>query len=141
MGGDLLFVLLIGGTLYFLPAIVAGNRRHHQAAAIFFLNLLLGWTVLGWIAALVWACTAVEYSPTDRRAPGSEVRPKCPYCGVVNPTGRTICYSPKCGKPLLVPADTKTCPRCAEMVKAAAKVCRFCGYEFEPSAALAGPEN
>lgn len=27
-------------------------------------------------------------------------------------------------------ADTKTCPRCAESVKAAANVCRFCGYEF-----------
>ncbi|WP_448187906.1 DUF6232 family protein [Azospirillum sp. sgz301742] len=30
------------------------------------------------------------------------------------------------------PADTKECPRCAETIKAAAKACRFCGYEFEP---------
>jgi Uncharacterised protein family UPF0547 len=28
-------------------------------------------------------------------------------------------------------ADTKTCPRCAETIKAQALVCRFCGYEFE----------
>ena len=27
--------------------------------------------------------------------------------------------------------DTKTCPRCAETVKAAALFCRFCGHEFE----------
>jgi uncharacterized protein UPF0547 len=27
-------------------------------------------------------------------------------------------------------ADTKTCPRCAEEVKAAAQVCRFCGHSF-----------
>lgn len=27
-------------------------------------------------------------------------------------------------------ADTKTCPRCAETVKRAAAVCRFCGHEF-----------
>jgi hypothetical protein len=26
--------------------------------------------------------------------------------------------------------DTKTCPQCAETVKGAAVVCRFCGYEF-----------
>jgi len=29
-------------------------------------------------------------------------------------------------------ADTKPCPRCAERVKKAAAVCRFCGHEFEP---------
>lgn len=28
--------------------------------------------------------------------------------------------------------DTKTCPRCAEDVKAAALVCRYCGFEFGP---------
>lgn len=26
--------------------------------------------------------------------------------------------------------EEKTCPQCAEQVKAAAKLCRFCGYEF-----------
>ena len=30
------------------------------------------------------------------------------------------------------PAAEKQCPRCAEAIKAAAKVCRFCGYEFSP---------
>jgi uncharacterized protein UPF0547 len=29
-------------------------------------------------------------------------------------------------------AATKVCPDCAERVKAAARVCRFCGYRFEP---------
>ena len=42
--------------VYFLPAFVAFLNRHHNTGAIFVLNLLLGWTLLGWIAALVWSC-------------------------------------------------------------------------------------
>ncbi len=49
---------LMGG--YFLPWIVASRRTHHQRKAIAMLNFLLGWTVLGWIIALVWACTEVR---------------------------------------------------------------------------------
>ena|GEM_PF-1246549 len=41
--------------LYFIPSIVAIAARHRQVPAIVALNLLLGWTVLGWIGALIWA--------------------------------------------------------------------------------------
>jgi hypothetical protein len=40
---------------YFLPWIVANHRRHHNQAALFCLNLFLGWTLIGWVVALVWA--------------------------------------------------------------------------------------
>lgn len=46
-------VLLV--TLHFLPTIVARHRKHKNIKAIFVLNLFLGWTLLGWVAALVWA--------------------------------------------------------------------------------------
>ena len=45
---------------YFAPAVVAYWRRHPSAPAIMLLNLLLGWTGLGWIVALIWANTAVR---------------------------------------------------------------------------------
>ena len=43
--------------LYFVPAIVAYKRHHRQTLAITVLNVAAGWTGLGWVAALVWACT------------------------------------------------------------------------------------
>jgi hypothetical protein len=61
---NLLSLLLIGGVIYFLPAIVASTRRHRNRLAIGILNLLLGCTLLGWIVAMVWACTSdVEPRP------------------------------------------------------------------------------
>jgi len=39
--------------IYFLPSILGYKRKNKMA--IFLLNLLLGWTVLGWIIALIWA--------------------------------------------------------------------------------------
>ncbi len=53
-------LLIVALVLYFLPTVVASCRAHHNAGAIFALNLLLGWTFLGWVLALVWACTAVK---------------------------------------------------------------------------------
>ena len=55
MGTIGLLLLLV---LYFLPTIVGCRKRN--APAICVLNLLLGWTILGWIVALVWACTIDE---------------------------------------------------------------------------------
>jgi Superinfection immunity protein len=43
--------------LYFLPSLVALSRGHENRVAIFALNLLAGWTFIGWVAALVWALT------------------------------------------------------------------------------------
>ena len=39
--------------LYFLPSIIANYKRNFWS--IFALNLLLGWSLIGWVFALVWA--------------------------------------------------------------------------------------
>lgn len=50
-----IFLAIYAVFFYFLPTIIAGARGHHQMAALFCLNLLLGWTLLGWVLSLVWA--------------------------------------------------------------------------------------
>jgi len=41
--------------IYFFPSLIAGLRRKRNGGAIFVLNLFLGWTLIGWVIALVWA--------------------------------------------------------------------------------------
>ena len=40
---------------YLIPWSVAYARHHRKQVPIFLINLLLGWTLLGWLAAFVWA--------------------------------------------------------------------------------------
>jgi hypothetical protein len=44
-----------GFLFYFLPTIIAMARSKRDSMSIFLLNLLLGWSVIGWVVALVWA--------------------------------------------------------------------------------------
>lgn len=55
MGNAIIVFLLI--IVYLLPMIVATQRDHRNTTAITVLNIFLGWTFLGWVIALVWACT------------------------------------------------------------------------------------
>ena len=41
--------------LYFLPSLISFLRGHKNTLAIFLLNLVFGWTLLGWMAALIWS--------------------------------------------------------------------------------------
>jgi amino acid transporter len=48
-------VVVLAAVLYFVPAHVAASRGKRNARAIFVLNFFAGWTLLGWVGALVWA--------------------------------------------------------------------------------------
>jgi hypothetical protein len=49
----LVAIVLFG--IYLLPTFVAAARKHRNLVAILIINLFLGWTLLGWVGALVWA--------------------------------------------------------------------------------------
>lgn len=42
-------------SIYFLPAAIAFVRNHPHRIAILVLNLIAGCTIVGWIAAFIWA--------------------------------------------------------------------------------------
>ena len=87
--------------LYFLPAIIASRRKHQSSGGIFALNLLLGWTFLGWVIALVWSCSAVSrpYPAASSFSSASRQDALCPYCRAgVDPQARK-------------------CPHCSEWIE------------------------
>jgi len=48
----------VGFVMYFLPSIVAIVRSKRDLAGIILLNFFLGWTMIGWVVALIWAVKA-----------------------------------------------------------------------------------
>lgn len=80
--------------MYFLPSILGYNKR--SAAGIFLVNLFLGWTIVGWVVALFWACTADTRMPIMVVAgPGHCY---CSHCGMVGIVGAHYCSL--CGRPI-----------------------------------------
>lgn len=41
--------------VYFVPTIVAARREHGDLWPILIINVLTGWTIIGWLTAMVWA--------------------------------------------------------------------------------------
>ncbi|MEE9247594.1 MAG: superinfection immunity protein [Dehalococcoidia bacterium] len=105
-----LVVVLIALAVYFLPAFVAKGRKKQNAGAIFVLNLLLGWTIIGWVIALIWAITVdsptsvgppvsrITGSQADsENGPPSEPHLPCISCGAQLSSDAKFC--PQCGNP------------------------------------------
>jgi hypothetical protein len=52
----LLLILIFSVLFYFLPfLIVLCNKRHGNKIGLFLVNLVFGWSFIGWILCLVWA--------------------------------------------------------------------------------------
>ena len=113
-------VLVVSFFLYFLPTICARFRNHRSGTAIFLLNLLLGWIVLPWVIALVWAFTENVDPITPKRVPrGCKL---CPECGRIITQHTMTCYH--CGENLNA---KKQCPECLARVPVQANKCMHCG--------------
>ncbi len=54
------FLIFVVG-LYFLPGLIAAVRHTHNVTGILLLNLFLGWTLVGWVVALLMALFSMPY--------------------------------------------------------------------------------
>ncbi|HSV80096.1 MAG TPA: superinfection immunity protein [Ramlibacter sp.] len=107
------FVSLIA--LYFAPTYVAHSREHGSRTGITVLNVLLGWTVLGWLIALIWAYSGEAKRTEAEPRPARDAAPST--CAAAPPQKS-------------MDAGEKLCPFCAETVKVAAIKCKHCGSDL-----------
>lgn len=92
---------LMAPILYLLPSIEALIRKHNNFVAIALVNVFLGWTLIGWVVAIVWAASKPVMI---KSATSSAHRP--------------------------VISKTKQCQFCAEDVLAEAIKCKHCGSDL-----------
>jgi len=102
-------LLVFGPLLYLLPSYEAFRLRQPKRLTIALLNVFLGWTVVGWIAAMVLA--------VKKQAPNL---PDYEESGYFDSELLVRGFS-------IVP-----CPACGEKVKDDAVKCKHCGATLTP---------
>jgi hypothetical protein len=87
MLGSLTAVLtLLAVAMYLLPLIIGLARRVPDVGSVAVLNILLGWTLVGWVLALALAMRSAQppaedargLRPPPRRAPPLQLPPRPP---------------------------------------------------------------
>jgi len=97
---------LAAPALYFLPTFEAWKKGHLNLTAIALVNLFLGWSLIGWVVAIVWAFRRPEPPASPAQVIASPQQPV---------------------------RDTRACPFCAEEILVAAIKCKHCGSDIPQS--------
>lgn len=116
-------ILSLAVVLYLLPTGIASHRRHRNMTPIMLVNIFLGWTVVGWLVALIWSTTS------NTEGPPAAPQVRCPSCAEMISAQAKICKH--CHAPVAsLPAGLRNCPACQRTAPAAAKFCPVCGVNM-----------
>jgi hypothetical protein len=74
-------IVVVGA--YFLPTLIAYWRNHPSRNAIAILNITVGWTIIGWGVAMIWAVAWGR--------PILAARHPCPHCAEAILPAATVC--------------------------------------------------
>ena len=118
---DGILILLVGGVVYFAPAINAALRGHRAQGSIVVVNLFLGWTLLGWVVALAWsygpnvepkrgAAPMPAEKPLTEQTPPPQIEQQAPPRSRPAPDAQTLINCPGCAEPLAW--HIRRCPSC-----------------------------
>ena len=55
-------IVLTVFVIHFIPSVIAFANGHTRRKLILLLNVLMGWTVIGWVVLLVWAINGSKTS-------------------------------------------------------------------------------
>ncbi len=74
MEGELdVWVSLATLAIYFVPFIIALVRGCHNVVGIFWINFLLGWTLIGWCVALAMSARRATEKTQNQDSEGVEI--------------------------------------------------------------------
>ena len=129
-GGEVLFLVLVLAIVGGIVGALIGNSKD-RAGTGFLLGFLLGF--IGWIIVAV-----MEPSPEERTRRQQEATTAAAMgAAIYNAQSGAAAHYP--AAPPAAAATDHPCPWCAEMIKPAAIVCRFCGRDVEPATAPPPP--
>lgn len=77
-----IFIVFMGLLLYFIPTFIASAMNKKYTLQVFLINLFLGFTFVGWLAALIWATIKAESSENYSKVISVIIQIFCILCFV-----------------------------------------------------------
>jgi len=127
-----LIALVIACILYFWPSLVAIDNNKANKAGIIIINLFLGWTIIFWIVAVIWAYTPDKKVQEEAVQQPAEMRNKeqQPYSPSIQGQGYVQRQEQARGWGQNLPPQMFRCPNCGNIISHSTNPCPYCNVSI-----------